>query len=53
MAESRSIGRRTFHAAFAAGIASSLVPFRIGRAQARALKVGVILPRSGYLGLTS
>jgi branched-chain amino acid transport system substrate-binding protein len=34
----------------AAGVASALAPFGIVRAQAQKLKVGVILPRSGYLG---
>ncbi|HUC07456.1 MAG TPA: ABC transporter substrate-binding protein, partial [Solirubrobacterales bacterium] len=51
MARSQGVNRRTFSAALAAGVASSLVPFRIARAQAQKLKVGVILPRSGILGL--
>ncbi|HSR99156.1 MAG TPA: ABC transporter substrate-binding protein [Kofleriaceae bacterium] len=50
MARSKGVSRRTFQAALAAGVASSLLPRR-ARAQAQKLKVGVILPRSGYLGL--
>jgi len=43
--------RRTFSKNIAlAGAAAALSPFGIARAQARKLKVGVILPRSGYLG---
>jgi branched-chain amino acid transport system substrate-binding protein len=34
----------------AAGVATALSPFGIARAQAQKLKVGVLLPRSGYLG---
>src|SRR5262245_32356160 len=51
MAASKGISRRRFHAALAAGLVSSALPFRISRAQARKLRIGVILPRSGYLGL--
>jgi branched-chain amino acid transport system substrate-binding protein len=51
MARSQGISRRTFGAALAAGAATSLLPLR-ARAQAHKLKVGVILPRSGTLGLT-
>ncbi|HET7765436.1 MAG TPA: ABC transporter substrate-binding protein [Burkholderiales bacterium] len=43
--------RRTFSRNIAlAGAAAALSPFGIARAQSRKLKVGVILPRSGYLG---
>ena len=35
----------------AAGVASALAPFGIVRAQAQKLKVGVLLPRSGFQGL--
>jgi len=42
------INRRQFNKALAAaGAASALAPFGIVRAQARKLKVGVLLPRSG------
>ena len=34
----------------AAGAATALAPFGIVRAQAQKLKVGVLLPRSGYMG---
>jgi branched-chain amino acid transport system substrate-binding protein len=51
MAKSQGINRRTFNAALAAGVVSSLAPLRTARAQAQKLKVGVILPRSGHLGL--
>ncbi|SRR6266545_120179 len=51
MAASQGVSRRRFNVALAAGIASSVVPWRRARAQARPLRVGVILPRSGYLGL--
>src|SRR5919201_2217862 len=43
--------RRQFNKALAAaGVLAAVSPFNIGRAQAQRLKVGVILPRSGYLG---
>src|SRR5437016_9121991 len=43
--------RRQFNKALAVlGAAAALSPFGIVRAQAQKLKVGVILPRSGYLG---
>jgi len=43
--------RRTFNRNMAVlGTAAALSPFGIARAQAQKLKVGVILPRSGYLG---
>src|SRR6476661_6443514 len=43
--------RRQFNQALAgAGALAALHPFGIVRAQAQKLKVGVILPRSGYLG---
>src|SRR5689334_18153514 len=42
--------RRTFSRNIAvAGVAAALSPFSIVRAQAQKLRVGVILPRSGYL----
>jgi branched-chain amino acid transport system substrate-binding protein len=42
--------RRTFNRNIAvAGVAAALSPFSIVRAQAQKLRVGVILPRSGYL----
>ena len=45
------INRRHFNTALAAtGLATALAPFGVARAQASRLKVGVILPRSGYLG---
>jgi branched-chain amino acid transport system substrate-binding protein len=44
------VTRRTFAAGLgAAGIVAGTAPFNIGRAQGAPLKVGVILPRSGYL----
>jgi branched-chain amino acid transport system substrate-binding protein len=44
----RGLSRRTFTAgAAAAGIIAGTSPFYIGRAQGAALKVGVLLPRSG------
>ena len=43
--------RRTFSRNMAVlGSAAALSPFGMARAQAQKLKVGVILPRSGYLG---
>ena len=43
--------RRRFNRALAAaGIAALASPLNVARAQAQKLKVGVILPRSGYLG---
>src|SRR5438128_4041252 len=43
--------RRQFNKALAAaGALAAVSPFNIVRAQAQKLKVGVILPRSGYLG---
>src|SRR3954452_14667355 len=45
------MNRRTFNRNMAVlGTAAALSPFGITRAQAQKLKVGVILPRSGYLG---
>src|SRR5256885_246625 len=45
------MNRRSFnHNMAAIGAAAALAPFGIVRAQAQKLKVGVILPRSGYLG---
>ena len=44
-----SLNRRTFAAGLgAAGFVAGTAPFNIVRAQAKALKVGVLLPRSGY-----
>src|SRR5436853_7875878 len=43
--------RRQFNKALAAAAAAAAVsPFNMARAQAQKLRVGVILPRSGYLG---
>jgi branched-chain amino acid transport system substrate-binding protein len=43
-----AVTRRTFAAgAGAAGLLAAFAPFQIGRAQGAALKVGVLLPRSG------
>ena len=43
--------RRQFTAALAAsGTLAALAPLGVVRAQAQKLKIGVILPRSGYLG---
>src|SRR3982750_4534592 len=43
--------RRQFNKALAAATAAAAIsPFNVVRAQAQKLKVGVILPRSGYLG---
>lgn len=43
------VTRRTFAAGLgAAGIVAGTAPFSIGRAQGAPLKVGVLLPRSGY-----
>ena len=45
------MNRRTFNRNIAVlGAAAALSPFGIARAQSQKLKVGVILPRSGYLG---
>src|SRR5882672_7174595 len=45
-----SINRRIFTAGIgAAGLVAGTAPFNIVRAQSAALKIGVILPRSGYL----
>jgi branched-chain amino acid transport system substrate-binding protein len=46
---SGGISRRTFSAGLgAAGLVAGTAPFNIVRAQGAALKVGVLLPRSGY-----
>ena len=46
------MNRRDFNkAAAAAGVAAAFSPFSIVRAQAQKLKVGVLLPRSGFQGL--
>ena len=43
------VSRRTFAAGLgAAGLVAGTAPFNIVRAQGAALKVGVLLPRSGY-----
>ena len=44
---SARVTRRTLTAGLGAGIASGIMPFNIARAQGTALKVGVLLPRSG------
>jgi branched-chain amino acid transport system substrate-binding protein len=45
-----SVSRRIFTAGIgAAGLVAGTAPFNIVRAQSAALKIGVILPRSGYL----
>ncbi|MDA8110520.1 MAG: ABC transporter substrate-binding protein [Betaproteobacteria bacterium] len=45
-------GRRRFNTALAAtGAAAALAPFGIARAQGKKLKVGVLLPRSGFEAL--
>lgn len=47
--QSAGVSRRTFNAGLgAAGIVAGTAPFNIVRAQGAALKVGVLLPRSGY-----
>jgi branched-chain amino acid transport system substrate-binding protein len=47
-----STSRRHFNKAlFTAGAAVALAPFNIARAQAAKLKIGVLLPKSGYQGL--
>jgi len=47
--QSGGISRRTFSAGLgAAGVLAGTAPFNIVRAQGAALKVGVLLPRSGY-----
>ena len=43
------VSRRTFTTGLAAGFVAGTAPFNIVRAQGAALKVGVLLPRSGYL----
>jgi branched-chain amino acid transport system substrate-binding protein len=51
MTTGNSFSRRRFNAALGtAGLASALSPFGIVRAQSQKLKVGVILPRSGFMG---
>ena len=46
-----AVTRRTFSAGLgAAGIVAGTAPFNIVRAQGAALKVGVLLPRSGVSG---
>jgi len=42
--------RRQFNKTAAAGIATALAPFGIVQAQAQKLKVGVLLPKSGFQG---
>jgi branched-chain amino acid transport system substrate-binding protein len=47
--KSARLSRRTFSAGLgAAGVATGLAPFNIVRAQSGPLKVGVLLPRSGF-----
>src|SRR5689334_24553676 len=43
-----AVTRRSFSAGLGAGIVAGTAPFNIVRAQGAALKVGVLLPRSGY-----
>jgi len=47
-ARNTGMTRRTFTAGAAAGLLAGTAPFSIGRAQGAPLKVGVLLPRSGY-----
>jgi branched-chain amino acid transport system substrate-binding protein len=47
LSDSARVTRRTLTAGLGAGIASGIMPFNIVRAQGTALKVGVLLPRSG------
>jgi branched-chain amino acid transport system substrate-binding protein len=48
--KSNSVSRRVFTAGLgAAGFAAGVAPFNIVRAQGAALKIAVVLPRSGYL----
>jgi branched-chain amino acid transport system substrate-binding protein len=42
------VSRRTFAAGAAAGFVAGVAPFNIGRAQGGPLKVGVLLPHSGF-----
>ncbi len=51
MERSTGMNRRKFNTAAAAtSVLAALSPFGIARAQGAKLKVGVLLPRSGYLG---
>ncbi len=43
------VNRRLFSAGLGAGLVAGTAPFNIVRAQGAALKIAVILPRSGYL----
>ena len=45
---SARITRRTFSTALGAGVVAGITPFNIVRAQGGPLKVGVLLPRSGF-----
>ena len=45
---SARVTRRTFSAALGAGFVAGVAPFNIVRAQSGPLKVGVLLPRSGF-----
>ena len=45
---SARLTRRSFSAAAGAALVAGTAPFNIVRAQGGALKVGVLLPRSGY-----
>ena len=47
LSDNARVTRRTLTAGLGAGIASGIMPFNIVRAQGTALKVGVLLPRSG------
>jgi branched-chain amino acid transport system substrate-binding protein len=45
---SAPITRRSFSAALGAGFVAGVAPFNIVRAEGGPLKVGVLLPRSGF-----
>ena len=52
MTHRHGMNRREFNKAVAAaGAATALAPFGIVHAQAQKLRVGVLLPRSGFQGL--
>src|SRR5690349_21201971 len=46
--QSSSLTRRSVSAGLGAALAAGTAPFNIVRAQAKSLKVGVLLPRSGF-----
>jgi branched-chain amino acid transport system substrate-binding protein len=43
-----NVTRRTVTAGLGASVVAGVTPFNIARAQGAALKVGVLLPKSGY-----